>query len=137
MERSACILIVEADILVRHPLAEYLRECGYRVMQAANTDEARTLVSQRRRRFVIDIVLADVQAPGGENVFALATWIRRHQAGVEVILAGTVDAATERAGELCKKGPALSKPYDHQLVLDRIRRALAARERGESVEAGE
>jgi hypothetical protein len=24
-----CILIVEQDLLVRTPLAEYLRECGY------------------------------------------------------------------------------------------------------------
>jgi hypothetical protein len=24
-----CILIVEQDLLVRNPLAEYLRECGY------------------------------------------------------------------------------------------------------------
>ena len=28
MVNKACVMIVEADILVRHPLAEYLRECG-------------------------------------------------------------------------------------------------------------
>jgi len=56
----------------------------------------------------------------------LATWIRANYAGVQVILAGTVDAATEKAGDLCEDGPALSKPYAPQLLLDRIRRALAA-----------
>ena len=122
------MLIVDADILVRHPLAEYLRECGYRVVQAANTDEARELFTRSRRRRAIDVVLADVNAPGAENAFALATWIRAKHARVQVILAGTVDAATERAGDLCEDGPALSKPYDPQLLLDRIRRALAARE---------
>ena len=34
------LLIVESDILVRHPIAEYLRECGYKVLEAGNTDEA-------------------------------------------------------------------------------------------------
>jgi DNA-binding response OmpR family regulator len=128
MRRSPCVLIVDADILVRHPLAEYLRECGYRVVQAANTDEARALFTWTRRRRVIDVVLADVNAPGAENAFALAIWIRANHARVQVILAGTIDAATERAADLCEGGPRLSKPYDSQLLLDRIQRALAARD---------
>ena len=126
--RPPCILIVDADILIRHPLAEYLRECGYRVVQAANLDEARKLFTQRRRRLTIDMVLADVNAPGAENAFAFAAWVRANRPGVEVILAASVDAAAEKAGELCEEEP-LSKPYDHQLVLDRIRRSLAARDR--------
>jgi DNA-binding response OmpR family regulator len=128
MRRAPCVLIVDADILVRHPLAEYLRECGYRVVQAANTDEARALFTWTRRRRVIDVVLADVNAPGAENAFALAIWIRANHARVQVILAGTIDAATERAADLCEDGPTLSKPYDPQLLLDRIQRALAARD---------
>src|SRR5258708_21558900 len=131
MTRSPCVLIVESDILVRHPLAEYLRNCGYRVLQASNTDEARTLFTQRRRRLAIDVVLADVNVPGGDNAFALATWIRGNHPTIQVILAATIDAATEKAGDLCDEGPALSRPYDHQLVLDRIRRLLAARDRRE------
>jgi DNA-binding response OmpR family regulator len=128
MKRAPCVLIVDADILVRHQLAEYLRECGYRVVQAANTDEARALFTRSRRQRVIDVVLADVNAPGAENSFALATWIRANHARVQVILAGTVNAATQRAGDLCEDGPTLSKPYHPQLLLDSIRRALAARD---------
>jgi DNA-binding response OmpR family regulator len=127
--RPPSILVVDADILVRHPLAEYLRECGYRVVQAANLDEARKLFTQPRRRLTIDVVLAEVGAPGAENAFAFAAWVRANRTGVEVILAASVDAAVEKAGELCDEEP-LSKPYDHQLVLDRIRRSLAARDRG-------
>jgi DNA-binding response OmpR family regulator len=127
--RPPCILIVDADILIRHPLAEYLRECGYRVVQAANLDEARKLFTQRRRRPAIDLVLADANTPGAENAFAFAAWVRANRPGIAVILAGSVDAAAEKAGELCEEGP-LSKPYDHQLVLYRIRRSLAARDRG-------
>jgi DNA-binding NtrC family response regulator len=124
-----CIMVVDADILVRHPLAEYLRECGYRVVQAANLDEARKLFTQRRRRLTIDVVLADVSTAGAENAFAFAAWVRANRPGVEVIIAANVDAAAEKAGELCDEEP-LKKPYDHQLVLDRIRRSIAARDRG-------
>jgi DNA-binding response OmpR family regulator len=132
--RSPCILIVDADILVRHLLAEYLRECGYRVVQSANFDEARKLFTQPRRPLVINVVLADVNAPGAENAFAFAGWLRANRPAVAVILAGNADASAEKAGDLCEDGP-LGKPYDHQLVLDRIRRALAARDRtrGESL----
>lgn len=130
MKRSQCLLIVEADILVRHPLAEYLRECGYRVVQAANTDEAYKLFTQRRRRIGIDVVLIDAQAPGERNAFTFARWLRENRAGVDVVLVGNVEAATEKAGDLCGQGPPLTKPYDHRLVLDRIRRLVAARDRG-------
>jgi DNA-binding response OmpR family regulator len=127
-QRLPCILIIDADILIRHPIAEYLRECGFRVVQAANFDDARKLFTQRRRRLAIDVVLADANAPGAENAFAFAGWMRANWPGVEIILAGSVDAAAEKAGDLCTEEP-LSKPYDHQLVLDRIRRLLAARDR--------
>jgi DNA-binding response OmpR family regulator len=126
--RPPCILIVDSDILVRHPLAEYLRECGYRVVQAANLDEARKLFMQRRRRLGIDVILADANAPAAESAFAFARWVRLTRPGVQIILAGSVDATAEKAGDLCGEGP-LGKPYDHQLVLDRIRRLLAARDR--------
>jgi hypothetical protein len=79
-------------------------------------------------QLAIDVVLADANAPGAENAFAFAAWARANRPDVEVILAGSVDAEVEKAGELCEEEP-LGKPYDHQLVLDRIRRSLAARDR--------
>jgi DNA-binding response OmpR family regulator len=45
-----CILIVEQDLLVRTLLAEYLRECGYRVLEASNAGDARTLLEDGSRR---------------------------------------------------------------------------------------
>jgi hypothetical protein len=32
---------------------------------------------------------------------------------------------------LCEEGPLLAKPYDHSIVLQRIKRLIAARERQE------
>jgi len=56
-----CVLIIEQDTLVRHPLAEYLRDCGYRVLEAVNYGEARALLDKASLR--IDVVLADIQGP--------------------------------------------------------------------------
>lgn len=121
------ILIVESEILVRHPLSEYLRGCGFDVIEAANSDEAQRVICSGEQK--VDIVLGDVGSCG-EAGFALAGWIRANSPGTEVVLAGTLPKTVEKAGELCGEGPALTKPYDHRLVLDHIRQLLAARERG-------
>ena len=121
-----CVLLVETDGLVRAPLAQYLRECGYQVLEAVNADEARRLLSSGE--WGIDVVLTEVESLG-ESGFRLGTWIRRTYPSVVVILAGSVARAAEKAGDLCEEGPTLSKPYDHRVVLDRIRSLLAARKR--------
>jgi len=123
--KRLCVLIVEADLLVRHPLAEFLRECGYMVLEAGNAAEARTLLSDDGRS--ADVVLADA-SPKDESGFILRAWIATHCPGVEVILAGSEMSAASAAGDLCEK-PGLKKPYDHQLVLRHIRRLQAARDR--------
>jgi DNA-binding response OmpR family regulator len=102
-----CILLVEAEELVRTPLAQYLRECGYRVLEAINSKEAQKLLSEGSQ--TIDIVLADIQTLQGSG-FAFAGWVRENKPGIKVILAGTVAAAARRAGDLCEKEPPIRKP---------------------------
>ena len=122
---TAVVLLVEGDIIVRHPLAEYLRECGFTVFEAANGDEAMRALKTAELR--IEFVLADMTTPG--SGFSLRQWIRKENLAVEVILAGSIGKAVDHAGTLCNEGPALAKPYDHRLVLDHIRQALARRDR--------
>jgi hypothetical protein len=43
-----------------------------------------------------------------------------------MLLAGTVAKAADAAAEICEEGPLLGKPYDQQLVLDRIKRLMAS-----------
>lgn len=37
---SATVLFVDGDVIARLVIAEYLRHCGYKVIEAANTEEA-------------------------------------------------------------------------------------------------
>lgn len=126
MDSESNILIVESNILVRQPLAEYLRDCGYKVIEAASITEARQLL--REQTIAVDIVLADA-AYDQDGCFALATWVRSSQPGVEVVLAGTVAKLAGEAGDLCAEGPAPDRPLDHRQVLERIKQAIAARDR--------
>jgi DNA-binding response OmpR family regulator len=124
---SPVVLFVEGDILVRHPLAEYLRECGFIVFEASNGEEAKSALLTPSLQ--IEVVLADMTTKG--SGFELQRWIREHNHSAEVIMAGSIAKAVDRAATICKKGPALAKPYAHHLVLDHIRRALAQRDRGQ------
>ena len=126
MTSSPVVLLVEGDITVRHPLAEYLRECGFTVFEAPNGDDAKRALTTLSLQ--IEVVLADMTTEG--SGFALRRWIRERDHPAEVILAGSIEKAVDRAASICKNGPSLAKPYEHHLVLDHIRRSLAQRDRG-------
>jgi CheY-like chemotaxis protein len=126
-QQAETILVVEDDVLVRMPIAQYLRDCGYKVIEASNADEA--MQALLHEEIVIDVVFSDIEMPGAVDGFGLARWIRQHRPGLDVLLAGTVPRAVQEAKELCAEGP-VPKPYDAQLVHTRIRRLLAARSAG-------
>lgn len=121
------VLVVDAEVLVRLTISAYLRDCGYRVVEAASAEEA--LAVLRQTDLGIDAVLVDMDLPGSMDGFELAQWVREHREGLSVILAGTPARAAERAAELCESGPHLARPYEPQVVVDRIRRLLAERDK--------
>ena len=119
------VLLVEGDIVARHPLAEYLRDCGFTVFEAATGDEARQALNTPDLQ--ITVVLADMATTGCG--FALRHWIAEQNLSVELILTGSIEKAVDQASTICNEGPALAKPYQHHLVLDHIRQSLAKRDR--------
>jgi CheY-like chemotaxis protein len=118
------ILVVEDDVLIRMVICDYLRGCGYKVIEAGSADDALTVLGQID--IIVDVVFSDVEMPGTMDGFALSTWVRQNRPGLDVILTGTVPRAANAAAELCEQGP-LPKPYEPASVVDRIRRLLAAR----------
>ena len=117
------VLVVDDEILERLAICAYLRECGFRVIEAVNTDEA--LFALQQPKLNIDIVLSDVEMAGSLDGLGLARWVREHKPGLPIILAATPERAADVAGNLCEDGPLLTKPYDPQILLDQIRRTLA------------
>jgi DNA-binding response OmpR family regulator len=121
------VVLVESDALVRMPLALYLRECGYRVIECASGDEALSVLDQREIR--VDVVLIDAQLPGQFNGFGLLRTCTEKRPNVKAIVVGTPARAAVAATELCETGPKPGKHYDHQLIETRIRELLAERRR--------
>jgi CheY-like chemotaxis protein len=120
---SSSILVVEDEVLVRLVIADYLRECGYRVYEAVNASEAVAMLQDPE--VTVDIVFSDVQMSGGMDGFALSRWIRANKPDVQVILTSGVERSANIAATLCEAGPLLEKPYPPQDVVDRIKQLVA------------
>jgi CheY-like chemotaxis protein len=74
------VLVIEDEVLVRMVIADYLRECGFRVVEASTADEGMRVLKTNER---VDIVFSDVQMPGSLDGFELAQWLRARAAGRE------------------------------------------------------
>ena len=122
------VLVVEDEVLIRLVIADYLRECGYRVHEAASADEA--IVVLESRDVSVDIVFSDVIMPGRMDGFGLARWVRANRPQIDIVLTSGIDRSAEVAGMLCRGGPLLEKPYEPQKVVDRIKQLLARGGRG-------
>jgi CheY-like chemotaxis protein len=121
------VLVVDADILSRHAIADYLRHCGYKVVEAVNTDEALTALGEPS--LAVDVILCEVEAFGTRSGFELANWVRRNRPELEVRIAGSLAGAAETAADLCESGPHLARPYEPEAVVDYIKQLRAARAR--------
>jgi response regulator RpfG family c-di-GMP phosphodiesterase len=122
---TASVLIVDGDIISRHAIADYLRHCGYSVVEANRTEEA--FVALLEPTLPIDVILCEVTTVGSKSCFELSTWVRTNRPELEVKLAGGLDMAVQTAAQLCDSGPNLARPYDPQAVVDYIKRLRASR----------
>ena len=116
--RSNAIIVVEPDVLTRMVLAEYLRECGYRVVECGNGDDVLVILSSGRK---IDVVLSDIELTGSLDGRALARQIRESHPMVEVRLTSGPAHAAGKAADLCDEGP-LDRPYHPRELVRRINR---------------
>lgn len=114
------ILVVEDEVLIRLTVADHLRDCGFRVLEAANGDEARRIVEAGE---TVDLVFTDIQMPGSLDGFSLARWVRANRPGVPVLLTSGYVKSAELAHDLCTE--IVGKPYDHDDLVRRLRRLMA------------
>lgn len=114
------VLVVEDDVLQRTAIAEYLRHCGYRVVEAVSADEAITLMNKTDIK--VDVVFSAVEMPGSMDGFGLAQWVREVYPAIKVILTSTLVKAAHAAGDLCDEGPHLKKPYVPEQLVEWIKR---------------
>lgn len=115
------ILVVEDDVLIRLAMADDLMAAGFRVVQAANADEALKVLESK---IAVDLVLTDIRMPGSLDGLALAARIRQQWSYLRIVVA---------SGDLPPVPPValadafLPKPCDSSTILGCINQLLSNR----------
>jgi len=88
-DRRLCVLVVDDEALVRDVTAEFLRELGHEVLEAANGQAALELLNANHDR--IDLAIVDFAMPGMNGVdLAIAARTQRPKLPV-ILLSGYYD----------------------------------------------
>jgi CheY-like chemotaxis protein len=100
------VLVVEDNFLARLHAVSLVEEVGYIAVEAANADEAISILEARKD---IRIVFTDVDMPGSMNGLKLAHAIRKRWPPIELILtSGHFDLSN---ADIPERGRFFSKPY--------------------------
>jgi DNA-binding response OmpR family regulator len=111
-------MVVDADILARMAIADYLRDCGYKVIEAISGTDVHTVLAADHP---VDVLLIDVVLHASEDGFAVGRAVRAQHPEIEIIMTTSTGKLAEKAGELCDDGP-LVKPFHPQELMRRIQR---------------
>ena len=112
--QSITVLVVEDEVLVRFDTADMLREAGYVVLEAANADEAKSLLKTFPE---VALVFSDIQMPGSMDGAAFARFVRENYPEIQVILTSGAVAPPDEADAAI---PFFAKPYRPNDVVKRI-----------------
>src|ERR1700756_1659570 len=117
------VMVLESDVIVRTEIAEFLRECGYKVIEGITANDLWIIIDAKVE---LDVVFSEVNLPGETDGFAVARRIRQTYPEIDVILTSSVEGAAEKIKDLCDEGP-LKKPYRVEDVAARIQLLLERR----------
>src|SRR5438105_12514992 len=122
--KTANILIVDDEVLIRETLAEYLGQEGFAVTTCADGENALELAAGRR----FEVALCDVQLPGIDGIELLERLLKISPQ--TFILLITAYATVENAIQAFQRGAYdyLMKPIVLDEVLGKIRRLLDYRD---------
>ncbi len=117
------VLVVEDETMVRMPIAEFLRDCGYNVVEAGNASEAIALAEAVGP---VNLVFTDVRMPGKMDGFGLAAWFESHYPTVPVLLTSGYNGGRNLPMPSRAGGRFIEKPYSQTQVARRIADLLEA-----------
>jgi PAS domain S-box-containing protein len=122
-ERDASLLLVEDDPAVRRLLTQMLEGSGYRVVAAANGDEALALADAGS--LAVDLVLSDYVLPGISGV-ELCVALRRRFPELRILLMTGHADLPPGAAALPSGAELLGKPFTREQLEALLARQLSA-----------
>lgn len=124
MESQPCLLLCEDNASARRALGLYLRQSGYEVAEAADGGQAIRQLKAGR----VDLVLLDLQMPGGDG-FAVLNYVYEHRQALPVVLMTGLqpNEIQDRMQALTRRElpPLLMKPINPEQVLQLVELQLA------------
>jgi len=118
---TATVLVVDDETMVRMPIVEYLRDCGYNVVEAGDASEAIAAMDAEGQ---INLVFSDVRMPGDMDGFGLAEWVRSRYPSVPVLLTSGYGGRSLPAASISGLR-FIAKPYSQNQVAQWIATLLA------------
>lgn len=116
------ILVVEDDPEVRHLSAEMLRNQGYRIVEAADGNEALNALATASR---VDLLFTDVVLPGGLSGLDQAAEVRSKRPELPVLYtSGYINVASVDEEIFDQDMELLRKPFSKQDLATKVRRVL-------------
>ena len=125
---SRTILLVDDDALMRRSLAFHMEQAGYKVHTAANAEDAISLV----QRTPPDLVILDIGLPGMDGLEALRELRQATQNLPVVFLTGRRREFDEVLGLELGADDYITKPFDVDVVLARVKAVLRRTEKNTS-----
>lgn len=116
------VLVVEDEIMVRMPIAEFLRNSGYNVIEAGDAGEAMAAMYGGEP---VSLVFSDVRMPGKMDGFGLAEWFQLHYPNVPVLLTSGYNGGRSLPVDGRRGVKFIEKPYSQSHVARRIAALLA------------
>jgi len=120
------LLLADGDVIIRVALGDYLRSCGFIVLEAADCAEAKAVLQSSD--LTIAVLICDAQLAGDDNGFAVAQWVRRRHPAIEVLLTTTLANKARIAANFCGRHESGRGPSDAIVLASRIR-GMTARKR--------
>jgi CheY-like chemotaxis protein len=115
--KTPAVLIVEDEPLVRLGAVRAIEDAGFRVIEAANADEAIRILETRGD---IRVVFTDIHMPGSIDGLKLAHAVRNRWPPIKIIVTSGHDLLSEK--DLPEGGRFFAKPYDSTQIADTIRK---------------
>ena len=125
------ILLIDDDALLRRSLAFNLEQAGYRTSAAGNAEDGLKLA----QRELPDLILLDIGLPGMDGLDALRNF--QQQADTPIIFVSARRRELDQAlGLELGADDYVTKPFDLNVLLARIKAVLRRVDRGGPVSAG-
>jgi DNA-binding response OmpR family regulator len=125
--KTATVLVVDDEPLVRDVVTRYLERDGHNVVTAADGDMARRLIEREPP----SLVLLDVMLPGESDGLALCRWIRSSSDLPVILLTARADEADRIVGLELGADDYVTKPFSPRELATRVKTVLRRAQPGQ------